>query len=129
MQSSTDKRAPAEQNTPQRQEKGGMKPDEAHYTAYCTQMSVSQGKVKETKIISGSTGSPVHWEALRAAWYMAESGCHTEIELKLREQINNLLVLVALLKDDLTLMRCLDPKTECNNTRTVSELWVDHVTV
>lgn len=52
---------------------------------------------------------------------MSELGCHTEIELKLPEQINNLL------KDDLTLMRGLDPKTECNNTLTVSELCVDHV--
>lgn len=129
VQSSTDKRAPAGHDTPQRQEKGGMKPDEAHYPAYCTQMCVSQGKVKESKIMSVSTGSPVHWEALRAASYMSESGCHTEIELKLREQINNLLVLLALPKDDLTFMRCLDAKRARNKTLPVSELWTDHVTV
>lgn len=71
MQSSTDKRTPAERNTPQRQgKKGGMKPDEAHYPTYCPQMSVSQGTMMETvdyerlnwftSSLEGTEGSFVH---------------------------------------------------------------------
>lgn len=100
------------QQPPRRREekkKGGMKPDESHYPAYCPQMSVSQGKVGgKPKNMSGSTGSPDHEEALRAASFVSESRCHTETELKLCEQMNTQMLVVTLLNDELTLMRWLD---------------------
>lgn len=73
---------------------------------------------RKHKMMSGSSGSPVHQEALRAALCTSESGCHTEMVLTPREQ-TNMLLLVTLLKDEMALMHCLDP--ECNNTLMVSE--------